>query len=336
MNTREKILAGAIAGIILLFGGVFGLKALWSKPIKAVDRQIAGTREKLEKVRAERRAYFEAEDAVKKFTQHAFADEVDQASAKSGEMLTKTILQCGLPEDEFSRLPVGPRKLPGASEVGWTVQGDGRLSKIIDLLFLLQESPYLHRVDGLTLALGDVPGEVRVRFKFLTLVMEPAPIVDPIELKPKFTLQSSERLILDGIVKRDLLRPYIKRVPIPAPGTTPGQPGVPVSPGATPGPESFKIVSLSKWGAPEPDIMVRDLANQRTLRFKLGDAWAGGKIVMVDDRRMPHPGKQRFSDSRVILRIDNEYWAIELGQTLAEKYKLPPAQLPEQLAKLGK
>lgn len=336
MSTREKILAGVVVGVVVLFGGVFGLKAVWNKPIKDVDRKIAATREKLEKLKAERRAYFEAEDAVKKYTQHAFADQVDQASAKSGEMLTKTILQCGLPEDEFSRLPVGPRKLPGASEVGWSVQGDGRLSKIIDLLFLLQESPYLHRVDGLTLALGDNAGEVRVRCRFLTLVMEPAPVVEPIELQPKFTLQSSERLILDGIVKRDILRPYIKRVPIPPPGSVPGQPGAPVSPGTAPGPESFKIVSLSNWGAPEAEIVVRDLVNQRTLRFKRDDVCAGGKIVMVDDRRMPHPGKQRFSDSRVILRIDNEYWAIELGQTLAEKYKVPQAQLPEQLAKLTK
>ena len=86
MNTREKVLAGAVAGIIVLFGGVFGLKALWTKPIKEVDRKIAATREKLDKLRVERRAYFDAEEAVKKYTQHAFADQVDQASAKSGEI----------------------------------------------------------------------------------------------------------------------------------------------------------------------------------------------------------------------------------------------------------
>ena len=336
MNKREKILLVAVVGIVVVFGGGFALRTIWQKPIKEADRKIAGTRDKLEKLRVERRAYFEAEDVVKRFTQRAFADQVDQASAKSGEMLTKIILKCGLPEADFNRLPVGPRKLPGASEIGWNVQGEGRLSKITDLLFLLQESPYVHRVDGLTMAQGDNPADIRVRFRFVTLVMDPAPVVDPIDLTPKLTLQSPERLILDGIIKRDLLRPYIRRVPVPPPGTLPGQPSASPSPGSAPGPESFKIVSLSSWGGSEPEVLVFDSTAQKTLRFKPGDAWAGGIIVMVDYRSMPHPTKQHDSESRVILRLGNEYWAIELGQTLAQKHKLSAAQLPEQLAKLGK
>jgi hypothetical protein len=39
------------------------------------------------------------------------------------------------------------------------------------------------------------------------------------------------------------------------------------------------------------------------------------------------------SFSRVILKIGTEYWAIERGKTLADKYRLAPEQLPEQLAK---
>jgi hypothetical protein len=33
------------------------------------------------------------------------------------------------------------------------------------------------------------------------------------------------------------------------------------------------------------------------------------------------------------LKIGNEYWAIERGKTLADKRKLSPAELPEQIAK---
>ena len=58
---------------------------------------------------------------------------------------------------------------------------------------------------------------------------------------------------------------------------------------------------------------------------------------MVDYRRMPKPGKEYLmSESRVIVKIGTEYWAVELGQTLAQKYRLNPEQLPEQLAKLIK
>jgi hypothetical protein len=166
-------------------------------------------------------------------------------------------------------------------------------------------------------------------------VMEPAPIVDAVDLKPKFTLESPERLIYNTIVTRDILRPYIKRQLVPAPGA-PGRPGPSPTPGVAPGPESFRIVSLSEWMG-EPEIHVRDLTNQRTLRYKPGDNLAGGSIVMVDYRRMPMPGTIGLeSYSRVIVKIGSDFWAIEHGKTLAEKHKLPPTDWPEQLAKLGK
>jgi hypothetical protein len=335
MSKREKILAVLVGGIVVVFGGGFGLRAIWMKPIKEMDRKTAGLREKLDKVRAERRAFFAAEDAVKKYGQRAYSDELDKASAKSGEMLTKTILQSGLPESEFSRLPVGPRKLAGANEIGWSVQGEGKLQRVIDLLFLLQESPYLHRVDGLVVSPGETAGYVRVRFRYLTLVMEPAPMVDPIDLKPKYTLESPERIIYNTIITRDILRPYVKRQPTMKPGA-PGQPGTPPTPGTPPGPESFRIVSLSEWMG-EPEIHVRDQINQRTLRYKAGDNLAGGTVVMVDYRRMPMPGSVGLeSYSRVIVKIGGDFFAIEHGKTLADKHKLPPNDWPEQLAKLGK
>jgi hypothetical protein len=335
MNAREKILAVLVGGIVVVCAAGFGLRAIWMKPLKELDRKTSALREKLDKVRAERRAYFAAEDGVKRFAQRAFSDEIDQASAKSGEMLTKTILQSGLPESEFSRLPVGPRKLAGANEIGWSVQGEGKLQRVIDFLFLLQESPFLHRVDGLVVSPGETPGYVRVRFRYLTLVMNPAPIVDPIDLKPKYTLESPERIIYNTIITRDILRPYVKRQAVPKPGS-PTQPGTAPTPGVAPGPESFRVVSLSEWLG-EPEIHVRDMTNQRTLRYRPGDSLAGGSVVMVDYRRMPMPGTIGLeSYSRVIVKIGADFWAIEHGKTLAEKYKLPPNDWPEQLAKLGK
>jgi hypothetical protein len=35
-----------------------------------------------------------------------------------------------------------------------------------------------------------------------------------------------------------------------------------------------------------------------------------------------------MSHSRVVLKIDSEYWAVERGQTLAEKRKLDENQWP--------
>lgn len=334
MKAREKILAlvvGGGVGVVLLG---FVVRAVVVTPLRERDKKIAAARGHLEKIRAERREYFTAEDVVRGFTQTTYSTNTDQALAKSGEMLTRLVLQSGLRETDFSRSPFGPRRLHPALktfEIGWSVQGDGRLSDVVDLLFLAQESPYLHRVEGLNLMPGDAPGMVRVRFRYLTLVVDPAPPVDFAELEHQFSLYSPQRKAYNELVTRDLLRPYIKRPP--PPGSTPATHGS--SPGGTtpPGPESFRIVSLSEWGG-QSEIHVRDLVNQKTLRYVPGDSLAGGVIALVDDRTLPRAGDPTLkSFSRVIIKIGQEYWALELGKTLADKYRLAPEQLPEALAR---
>ncbi len=336
MNRREKILSSCVGGLIGIFVIGFGVRAIIVKPLNEIDKRTAVVRDKIYKVRKERSAYFDAEDRMKAFTLQTFADTVDQASAKSGEMLTQLILNSGLPEEGFTRLPVGPRPLRGAQEIGWNVQGDGGLADVIDLIFSLQSVPYLQRIEGLTISSGDAPGLVRVRFRCLTLVMNPAPDVQRKELVMKQDLTGPERLIFDGIVSRDILRPYFKRPPPPppkVPGTVPGSGVATTPPSVTPGPETFRIVSLSEWKG-QPEIHVRDLTQQTTQQFKAGDELAGGTIVCVDYRSFPMPGNELLrSDSRVILKIGRDYFAIERGKTLADKRQLTPAQLPADLAK---
>lgn len=327
MNAREKRLLIGVGAIVALFVVVLGGRAFFSKPLREIDKRTAALRDKLEKVKAERRAYFTAEDAVKRFTERTFADQVDQASAKSGEMLTKQILLSGLRESDFSRMPVGPRRLRGANEIGWSVQGQGPLGKVVNLLFMLQESPYAHRIENVTVSAGDTAGHVRVGFRFLTLVVEAAPAVDLVPLPPKYTLDSPERRAYDGIVSRDLLRPYVKRDRPPA--APAGE-----SPSAPSGPATLRVVSLSEWSG-QPEVHVRDMTNQKTTRYRAGDSLAGGVIALVDYRPLPMPGNEGLkSFSRVILKVGNEYWAIERGQSLADKRPLRPEELPQGLAKV--
>jgi hypothetical protein len=232
---------------------------------------------------------------------------------------------------EFTRTPASPRKLKGANEIGWIIQGEGALSNIVNLLFLLENSPYVHRVENVSVTTGDAVGRVRARFRYLTLVMDPSPEVKRIALAQKYALESPERHIYDDLIARDILRPYIKRpAPPPQPRATPGNPGGTPTPGS-PGLESFKIVSLSEWNG-EPEVHVLDSSAQKTRRFKTGDELAGGKIVCVDYREMPMPDSFALSESRVIVQIGSDFWAIERGKTLAEKHKLDPAQLPRDLA----
>jgi hypothetical protein len=336
MNAREKMLAGLVLGGACLFGGVLGLRAFITKPLTDLDKRILAARERLGKIQAERRSFFAAEDRLKVLGKLTFADTVDEASARSGEALTKQILQARLDEGNFTRLPLGPRKLRGASEIGWNVQGDGSLASVVNLLFILEQSPHLQRLDGLVLSQAEKPGEVRVRFRCLTLVLDPAPDVKREGLLAKADLKSDERRAFDDIVSRDLLRPYIKRPPPPPVKGVPGDSSpssTPATPPGPPGPETFRIVSLSEWQG-LPEVHVRDMTTQVTARYKAGDTLAGGIISMVDYRAMPLPGASGLqSFSRVIVRVKDDFFAIERGQTLADLRKLELAQLPPELVK---
>ena len=53
---------------------------------------------------------------------------------------------------------------------------------------------------------------------------------------------------------------------------------------------------------------------------------------MVDYRPMPSPANPTIlSPSRVILKVGPEYFAVELGQDLTEKRRLPDDMLPDEI-----
>src|SRR3954471_23379188 len=334
MSKREKTLAMLVGGIVAVFVVGFGIRSVLIQPLRAIDRTIKASQEKIDKLNKEKTQSIAADDRLRKVALKTFGDTIDQASAASGEILTKRILESGLEESEFTRTPASPRKLKGAHEIGWIVQGEGPLTNIVNLLFLLENSPYVHRVENLSVTTGDAVGRVKARFRFLTLVLDPSPDVKRKALPDKFALDSAERHAYDDLIARDILRPYIKRpAPPPAPHTTPGSGGTPAP--TAPGPESFKVVSLSEWEG-QPEIHVLDSAAQKTKRYKPGDQLAGGTIVCVDYREMPMPDSFAHSESRVILKVGGEFWAIERGKTLADKHKLEPEQLPREVANLPK
>ncbi|MGO8698287.1 MAG: hypothetical protein ACLQVY_11285 [Limisphaerales bacterium] len=324
-------MTGIVGGMAGLFFLIVGGRVLFLKPLREIDLRTAAARAKIAKIQDERRAYFAAEDRLKALATRTFGETVEQASAVSGELLTRQIIASGLQETDFSRLPSGPRKLRGASEIGWNIQGEGSLTNVINLLFLLDSSPWLHRMENLTVVSGDSPGRVRVHFRYLTLVMDPPLQVTHTNLVAAATLDSPDRRLLDTIAARDLMRPYIKMPPSP-----PSPPSAATAYTGPSGPGNYRVVSLSEWEG-QPEIHVRDLAAQKTTRFKPGDKLAGGTVVMVDYRPMPEPGNPMLQSlSRIILKIDQDYWAIERGKTLADKHKLSQAELPPELAGAAK
>ena len=192
------------------------------------------------------------------------------------------------------------------------------------------------RVHSITMLPVDTSEEVKIDFQFLSLVTGPTKLAKESQLKTRKieakALVEENRSLFAAITKRAFFLPYQKKPappPAPPPTTKPEAPAAP----PPPGPETYKIVSLSEWQG-QHEIMVFDTNQNKTANYKPGDTLAGGKIVMIDYRKMPFPKKPALlSQSRVILSIGEEYWAIERGNTLADIHRLESDQLPTNLAK---
>jgi len=305
-------------------------------PVKKWERDTTNRKKQinaLQKIQNEAHLH---KNRLTKLNTQGFADNTAEASAAMGEHITKLLRQSGLPETAFSRRPFEPRAIVrnGPKPIGYTINGQGSLKRVTDLLFLMQNDPHIQRIENISLSPVSGGTDVRLNFQFISLVIGTkygkftgtnSPPVFP-------KLDSEDRTLYTGITKRALFLPYQKKPPPPTPPPAKPKTEPPVTQ-PPPGPETYKIVSLSEWKG-EQEVMVYDTNKKKTRSYKPGDNLAGGKIVMIDYRQMPFPKKPTLlSQSRVIVSIGDDFWAIERGNTLADIHKLSVEQLPKHLAK---
>jgi len=303
-------------------------------PIKKLEQATANRKKQINNLNKLKKTAEQHSKRLAKLNTTGFANSSAEAIAMMGEHITQIIKQSKLTETEFSRRPFEPRAIVknGPKPIGYTVSGIGSVKKITDLLFLLQNDPHIQRVENVSLSPISGSTKVRVNFQFISLVIgtkygEFKGTNSP-PIRPK--IKSEARDLYVGITKRALFQPYKKKAPTaPTPSSKPKTNRTP----PPPGPESYKVVSLSQWKG-QQEVMIYNTAKNETKSYKLGDNLAGGIIVMIDYRQLPFPNKpELLSQSRVIVSIKSNYWAIERGNTMADIYQLTPEQLPENLTK---
>ena len=129
--------------------------------------------------------------------------------------------------------------------------------KVTDLIYLLQNDPHIHRVENISLSPVSGSTDVRVNFQFLSLVIGTQYGKFTGTNAPRFSRRSKVRIevfMMDH--QRALFLPYQKQPPPPLPPPSKPKSKPPSSP-PPPGPETYKIVSLSEWQG-EQEVMVLD------------------------------------------------------------------------------
>lgn len=327
---REKILFFIAVGVMALGMACILYFKMLVEPARELRRQAAATQQEIGdlELQVERGATYRAR--LSQWAAASFASDDLRASELARAHLVQLLNRARLNTASVTLTPVTGRSLKGAREIGWMVKARGPLDRVIDFLYLLQSDPRLHKLENISWLPVPKSGDVELSLKYATLVLESSAGEKPAEVAAETPggpdpLAGPARRQYALISQRDVFRPYIKRPPPPpAPQQTP----------ATPIDRQtlLKVVGLPTWDG-TPAVVVRDSQANATRTYKVGQQLIGGQIVMVDYRPLPRSDKPYLdSPSRVIVRIGGEHWAVELGQTLAEKRKLAATQVPAELA----
>ena len=343
MTRREKTLVGVTGALVVAGLGFVLVKKAYFDALARWDDQRVQWGNDFAKLQLEN-----AQSATRAQSLHAWAartfdtDEL-RASAKLGAALLALVERAGLSPEKLSVQPVRGAQVKNAyRELGRAIRVRGSLKNIVDFLYLLDAEPHLHRLDQVAVTPVLKSNEVDLQVRYVT------PVID---LKPEDRIQTDQfassapakfdaeaRKLYDPIASRDLFRPYIQRIVVPPPPPAPA-PRVATyvrPPRATP-PERpaaqsrFRVVGLPDW-TEKQEVFVTDSATSQVRSYKPGDTLGGGVIALVDYRPMPSRDNPNIlSPSRVILKIGPEYFAVELGQDLADKRRLPDDLLPEEI-----
>lgn len=339
MSNREKLLAaiaGVFVGVLVLY---MGLRVVLLSPVAKIDERAAKVGLEIDRLTGRHKIYQSRAGRLDGLGRRTLGRDVNRAKEAVRTRLVELLQRSGMGEESMTLTPSpGPKLKNYYKEVGWIVGDDGELENVMDFLYLLSAEPYLHRVENLTLTPVSGTTRMQVRLRYATLVLispkeRELPVGEPPGPENASDLEGEERAQYAVIAQRDVFRPYRRYVaaqrptPRPAPTREPER----EAPEPRPVDSQSRVVSLATW-AGEQEVHVRDTRKNELRTYKTGESLGGGKIVMIDYRMMPLPGKPYInSTSRVILRIGRDYWAVELGQNLTDKRRLRSADLPGEL-----
>jgi len=341
VTKREKSLVAAIGAVVVALVTYMAVSKVFLEPAANAERQALDLEERIARAKAEKGKENTYRAHLAALAAQAFGTDDMRVSEQVRAVVTDVLTLSGVSSQNLSLKPLVGARVPGVyKEIGWSVRVRGKLAQVINFLYLMSREPHLHRVENVVVTPVPNSQDVELQAKYATLLLESPPtdkneklVTDEIGNVPMEVamLESPERQQYNVIAVRDVFRPYIAAKPQPReePREEPRPRSEP--PPSRGGDARFRIVGLPTWGG-HSDVLVRDGGSGRVTSLKTGDELGGGKIVMVDYRMLPLPkNPELLSGSRVVLQIGGEYYAVELGQSLADKRVLREADLPPGL-----
>ncbi|MFP4104931.1 MAG: hypothetical protein ACLFVU_02480 [Phycisphaerae bacterium] len=229
------------------------------------------------------------------------------------------------------------------------IKVSGPLEHVVNFLYLLKTDPHLHHVQINSLSRDERTGDVDLDLRYSTIVLyrgkqagaardETLATTRPVLDQSAASLNSTRRRLYTAITSRNPLKPWVKAPPRPKPTPVAQNPNPTPKPTPTskPTPRKSPYVLVSLSGPrDEPVVSVMNQHTREIEDLQVGDSvkgLSGAEIVMVDYRPLPYPQQpELYSSSRMIVKIGQEYWAVELGDNFSDKRLMKHDNLPERL-----
>ncbi|MDP6045381.1 MAG: hypothetical protein QGG25_07225, partial [Phycisphaerae bacterium] len=325
MNKREKILAIITGGIICVIILYTLVNALLLGPAEELNNDMRGARKRIDELQTAKDRMDRNKARLKKLATQTFGRSDTEVGNATFGYLMAALDNSGLTSEGKGVTKGNTKNSSDLREVAWRVGKNGKMEHILNLLYMLESDPVLHRIENLSITPREKDGPFKVEFDYvaLSLATRKGPqfsTTRPSDTKLAINMQSDRRKLYNVIPERDIFRRYIKRVDPPKPTPVARK----VTPAAKPTPRPIPAGPQPKYrvcGLPtfkgQPEIWVVNEIDETGAvhKYKEGEKLMGWEIVMVDYRPMPDPDKpELLSPARVILRIDSNYWAIEGNQ----------------------
>lgn len=344
MTVRDqKILVIVLAAAIGLFILYVAVDTLWFSRVKALDDEAAGLDKEIRQVTAANKMAAEHIRRLEGYSSRMIQANESQASGMLASTVSRLLADSHMDGQLQAAQPDSKSVGGNYKEIGQTIHIQGKLEHVIDFLYLLDAQPFLHRTDNLTVNRNLSSGSADVTFHYSVLIPDykKKPIIGQptTDLAAPENLNTPQRRQYDVIASRDLQRPYVKRI-VEAVVTPPPTPFPTRGPAPTPPPprqQEFNVCGLSTWPGGEQDIVLRSTRDNEVRHFKPGDKLPNGaEAVMIDYRPMPAPDSRPDapkpnSSSRLIMKIGQEFWSVEIERNLSDKRPMNAEQLPPPL-----
>lgn len=331
MTPLERLLALTIGMVLLLGGGYIFVSRVYLEPASALNAQIEDLSDKVSRAQKEVAREVTLKARIKELASQTYDADPARAADAARARLTFLLQASGFNQQGLSLRPNDSANAQGQfRDVGWSVRAKGSINAVVNFLYLVRRDPRVSRLENIQLTPVPRSDQIDMQLRYGTLVLLPdkdgkAPAANlvPVPL-PAAVLDDPHRQAFQLIVERNIFRPYLPKgnVYVASPGHE-GQPApIPVESA------QYRVVGLPEANG-KSTIIVRDSVTNATAEYKIGDAIVNTTIVAVDYRQMPRTDKPLLmSGSRVIVRAESAYWAVELGQTFADRYRVAPEHLP--------